>query len=172
MFELKSSILIFYIIYLYAFLDHQQLIELGAELKKHCAANSSSCVPKVGEPCCAMISSETPVLVVVKLTKESFCVPINLVIFVVLLSPFLGDGEWYRVMVDILAETTVSVNFVDYGYSMKLPIENLRPITLSLLTLPFQAVRCSLAGTMSVKICSCGQYKFHCKMKKKNILYK
>lgn len=113
-----------------------------------------------------MISSETPVLVVVKLTKESFCVPINLVIFVVLLSPFLGDGEWYRVMVDILAETTVSVNFVDYGYSMKLPIENLRPITLSLLTLPFQAVRCSLAGTMSVKICSCGQYKFHFKMKK------
>lgn len=53
-------------------------------------------------------------------------------------------------MVDILTETTVSVNFVDYGYCMKLPIDNLRPITLSLLTLPFQAVRCSLAGTVSV----------------------
>lgn len=71
----KSSILIFYIICLYAFLDLQQLIELGAELKKHCAANSLSCVPKVGEPCCAM--SEPAVLVAVKLTKESFCVPIN-----------------------------------------------------------------------------------------------
>lgn len=62
-------------------------------------------------------------------------------------------------MVDIVSETTVSVNFVDYGSSMKLPTENLRPITLSLLTLPFQAVRCSLAGTVSVKMCSCGQYR-------------
>lgn len=159
---------------MYAFLDHQQLKELGAELKKHCPANSSSCVPKVGELCCAMISSETAVLVVVKLTKESFCVPINLAIFVVFFPPFPGDREWYRVMVDILAETTVFVTFVDYGYSMKLPTENLRPITPSLLTLPFQAVRCSLAGTMSVRICSCGQYKFDLKMKKKkrSILYK
>lgn len=104
-----------------------------------------------------MISSEPAVLVAVKLTKESFRVPVNLVIFLVLLSPFPGDGEWYRVMVDILSETTVSVNFVDYGYSMKLPTENLRPITLSLLTLPFQAVRCSLSGTVNVKMCSCGQ---------------
>lgn len=63
----KSSILIFHIIYLHTFLDLQQLIELGAELKKHCAANSSSCVPKVGEPCCAM--SEPAVLVAVKLIK-------------------------------------------------------------------------------------------------------
>lgn len=63
----KSSILIFHIIYLHTFLDLQQLIELGAELKKHCAANSSSWVPKVGEPCCAM--SEPAVLVAVKLIK-------------------------------------------------------------------------------------------------------
>lgn len=85
--------------------------------------------------------------------------PVNLVFFFffVLLSPFTDDGEWYRVMVDILSETTVSVNFVDYGHSMKLPTENLRPITLSLLILPFQAVRCSLAGTVSGKTCSCGQ---------------
>lgn len=144
---------------MYAFLDLQQLRDLGAELKKHCAANSSSCVPKVGEPYCATISSETAVLVAVKLGKESFCVPMNLVIFVVLLSPFPGDCEGYRVMADSLSETTVSVNFVDYGYSMKLPTENLWPITLSLLTLPFQAVRCSLAGTVSVKVCSCGQYR-------------
>lgn len=94
-------------------------------------------------------------LVVVKLTNESFGAPINLVIFVVFLSPFPDDGEWYRVMVDILSETTASVNFVDYGYCMKLPTKNLRPITLSLLNLPFQAVRCAIAGTVIVKVCSC-----------------
>lgn len=59
-------------------------------------------------------------------------------------------------MVNGLSETTASVNFVDYGYSMTLPMENLRPITPALLTLPFQAVRCCLAGTR-VKMCSCGQ---------------
>ncbi|XP_049420220.1 tudor domain-containing protein 1 isoform X3 [Epinephelus fuscoguttatus] len=35
--------------------DHRQLIELGAELKKHCEAVASPFVPKVGEPCCAML---------------------------------------------------------------------------------------------------------------------
>lgn len=58
----KSSILIFYIMLLYVFLDYQQLLELGAELKKHCAANDSSYMPKVGEPCCAMCPGETVVL--------------------------------------------------------------------------------------------------------------
>lgn len=62
----------FYVIYSCAFLDLQQLIELGAELKKHCAANGLSCVPKVGEPCCAMISSEIVLLLVVKLNKNHF----------------------------------------------------------------------------------------------------
>lgn len=47
---------------LYVFLDIQQLLELGAELKKHCAASDSSYMPKVGEPCCAMCPGETPVL--------------------------------------------------------------------------------------------------------------
>lgn len=73
----------------------------------------------------------------------------------------------------MLSETTASVNFVDYGYSMEVPTENLRPITLSLLTLPFQAVRCSLAGTLSVKMCSCGQYRavsFQCYLNAVSVL--
>ncbi|XP_042364583.1 tudor domain-containing protein 1 [Plectropomus leopardus] len=58
---------------------------------------------------------------------------------------FPGDGAWYRAMVNELAEE-VSVNFVDYGYSMKVEQKCLRPTTPQLLTLPFQAVRCWLTG--------------------------
>ncbi|XP_035513908.1 tudor domain-containing protein 1 isoform X3 [Morone saxatilis] len=93
--------------------DHQRLIELGTELKKHCEAQASTFEPRVGEPCCAM---------------------------------FPGDGAWYRAMVNELSEDKVSVNFVDYGYSMKVEKSHLRPITPQLLTLPFQAVCCRLAG--------------------------
>ncbi|KAM8836922.1 tudor domain-containing protein 1 [Spinachia spinachia] len=38
--------------------DHQRLIELGAELKKHCEGNASPFVPKVGEPCSAMFPGD------------------------------------------------------------------------------------------------------------------
>ncbi|XP_059180349.1 tudor domain-containing protein 1 [Centropristis striata] len=58
---------------------------------------------------------------------------------------FPGDGEWYRAMVNELSEE-VSVNFVDYGYSMKVDKNHLRSITPQLLTLPYQAVRCWLTG--------------------------
>ncbi|XP_041830466.1 tudor domain-containing protein 1 [Melanotaenia boesemani] len=34
--------------------DHQRLMELGAQLKEHCEADTSPFIPKVGEPCCAM----------------------------------------------------------------------------------------------------------------------
>lgn len=59
---------------LYVFIDIQQLIELGAALEKHCAANDSSYMPKVGEPCCGMCPGETPVFEAVILTKELLCV--------------------------------------------------------------------------------------------------
>ncbi|XP_028423126.1 tudor domain-containing protein 1 isoform X3 [Perca flavescens] len=93
-------------------IDHQRLIELGAELKQHCAAEASPFVPKMGEPCCAM---------------------------------FPGDKEWYRALVNELSEV-VCVNFVDYGYSMKVEKDHIRSITPRLLTLPFQAIRCWLTG--------------------------
>ena len=41
------------------FTDHQRLIELGAELKQHCEAQTSPFVPKVGVPCCAKFPGET-----------------------------------------------------------------------------------------------------------------
>ncbi|KAK9530366.1 hypothetical protein VZT92_011871 [Zoarces viviparus] len=92
--------------------DHQRLIELGMELKRHCEATVSPFEPKVGYPCCAM---------------------------------FPGDGDWYRAMVNDLSEDA-SIYFVDYGYSMNVEKNVLRSITNRLLTLPFQTIRCWLAG--------------------------
>ncbi|KAM9716326.1 tudor domain-containing protein 1 [Menidia menidia] len=59
---------------------------------------------------------------------------------------FPGDGAWYRAMVNELSEDKATVNFVDYGYSLKVEKGKLRPITPELLTLPFQTVCCWLTG--------------------------
>uniref|UniRef100_A0A7N8WS55 Tudor domain containing 1 n=1 Tax=Mastacembelus armatus TaxID=205130 RepID=A0A7N8WS55_9TELE len=59
---------------------------------------------------------------------------------------FPGDGAWYRAMVKGLSDTQVSVNFVDYGYTMNVEKSHLRSITSRLLALPFQAVCCWLTG--------------------------
>ncbi|KAM9837932.1 tudor domain-containing protein 1 [Aulostomus maculatus] len=93
--------------------DYQQLMELGAELKLHCQADSSAFVAKVGEPCCAV---------------------------------FPGNGTWCRAMVQEQSENIVAVNFVDYGYSIRVDKSHLRSITPQLLKLPFQAIRCWLTG--------------------------
>lgn len=53
-------------------------------------------------------------------------------------------------MVNGLSEDKVSVHFVDYGFSMELQRNQLQSITPQLLTLPFQAIRCSLAGSVCV----------------------
>lgn len=51
-------------------------------------------------------------------------------------------------MVTGLSEHQVSVKFVDRGHGMTLEKNHLRSITPQLLTLPFQAIRCSLAGNV------------------------
>ncbi|XP_028990018.2 tudor domain-containing protein 1 [Betta splendens] len=59
---------------------------------------------------------------------------------------FPGHKEWYRAMVKGFCENLVSVSFVDFGYTMNVERSHLRVITPQLLTLPFQAIRCFLAG--------------------------
>uniref|UniRef100_A0A3P9MK51 Tudor domain-containing protein 1 n=1 Tax=Oryzias latipes TaxID=8090 RepID=A0A3P9MK51_ORYLA len=59
---------------------------------------------------------------------------------------FSGDGKWYRAMVKELLGDVVKVNFVDFGHNMIVGKGCLRSITPKLLKLPFQAVRCWLAG--------------------------
>lgn len=63
------------------------------------------------------------------------------------ISCFLEDNLWYRAAVTAYAsEDTVLVDYMDYGNSDSLPLTRLRPIIPSLMDLPAQAIRCSLAG--------------------------
>ncbi|KAF4791222.1 tudor domain containing 1 [Turdus rufiventris] len=60
---------------------------------------------------------------------------------------FTEDNLWYRAAVTAYAsQDTVLVDYVDYGNSDSLPLTRLRPIIPSLMDLPAQAIRCSLAG--------------------------
>ncbi|NWT54132.1 TDRD1 protein, partial [Erythrocercus mccallii] len=60
---------------------------------------------------------------------------------------FTEDSLWYRAAVTAYAsEDTVLVDYMDYGNSDSLPLTRLRPIIPSLMDLPAQAIRCSLAG--------------------------
>ncbi|NXB63140.1 TDRD1 protein, partial [Struthidea cinerea] len=60
---------------------------------------------------------------------------------------FTEDNLWYRAVVRAYAsEDTVLVDYMDYGNSDSLPLTRLRPIIPSLMDLPAQAIRCSLAG--------------------------
>ncbi|RLW02199.1 hypothetical protein DV515_00007381, partial [Chloebia gouldiae] len=60
---------------------------------------------------------------------------------------FTEDNLWYRAAVTAYAsEDTVLVQYMDYGNSDSLPLTRLRPIIPSLMDLPAQAIRCSLAG--------------------------
>ncbi|XP_035997717.1 tudor domain-containing protein 1 isoform X2 [Fundulus heteroclitus] len=63
---------------------------------------------------------------------------------------FPGNGSWCRAMVKELSGDKVAIDFVDYGYSMRIKNVHLRSITPKLLALPFQAVCCWLAGVEPV----------------------
>ncbi|XP_062382740.1 tudor domain-containing protein 1 isoform X2 [Sardina pilchardus] len=71
------------------------------------------------------------------------------------LSPVVGepccalfsDGSWYRAMVQSVgADGKAQVYFVDYGNSCAVEPAHLRTIEQRLVTLPFLAIRCWLAG--------------------------
>ncbi|XP_041939547.1 tudor domain-containing protein 1 isoform X5 [Alosa sapidissima] len=75
------------------------------------------------------------------------------------LSPVVGepccalfsDGSWYRAMVQSVgADGKVQVYFVDYGNSCTVEATHLRTMEQRLLTLPFLAIRCWLAGVEPV----------------------
>uniref|UniRef100_A0A8C1UUE8 Tudor domain containing 1 n=1 Tax=Cyprinus carpio TaxID=7962 RepID=A0A8C1UUE8_CYPCA len=65
---------------------------------------------------------------------------------------FTGDARWYRAMVlEVFGEGKARVYFVDYGNSCEVEAAHLKAITPSLLKLPFQAIRCWLAGVEPVE---------------------
>ncbi|XP_064177328.1 tudor domain-containing protein 1 isoform X4 [Anguilla rostrata] len=60
---------------------------------------------------------------------------------------FPGDGSWYRAMVLGLAPNKkASVYFVDYGNTCEVEQTHVQAIPPQFLKLPFQAIRCWLAG--------------------------
>uniref|UniRef100_A0A8C0XYI9 Tudor domain containing 1 n=1 Tax=Cyprinus carpio carpio TaxID=630221 RepID=A0A8C0XYI9_CYPCA len=62
------------------------------------------------------------------------------------------DARWYRAMVlEVFGEGKAKVYFVDYGNSCEVEAAHLKAITPSLLKLPFQAIRCWLAGVEPVE---------------------
>nr|XP_033799039.1 tudor domain-containing protein 1 isoform X2 [Geotrypetes seraphini] len=64
---------------------------------------------------------------------------------------FSGDENWYRGMVkEVSPEGAIKVHFVDYGNVEEVALEKLHEISSEFLKLPFQAIRCKLAGVIPV----------------------
>lgn len=62
----------------------------------------------------------------------------------------LGDGNWYRALVrNVASHGNIKVHFVDYGNTEEVPLANIRQISSSFLTLPFQGIKCWLSGGSS-----------------------
>ncbi|XP_006831438.1 PREDICTED: tudor domain-containing protein 1 [Chrysochloris asiatica] len=64
---------------------------------------------------------------------------------------YTSDDLWYRAIVlGTLDDAQVKVLYADYGNMETLPLCRIRPITASLLELPFQIIKCSLEGLMEL----------------------
>ncbi|NWQ71614.1 TDRKH protein, partial [Neopipo cinnamomea] len=62
-------------------------------------------------------------------------------------APYLGDGDWYRARVlGMLDNGHWDLYYVDFGDNGEAPREALRTLRGDFLSLPFQAIECSLAG--------------------------
>ncbi|KAI7797155.1 tudor domain-containing protein 1 [Triplophysa rosa] len=65
---------------------------------------------------------------------------------------FPGDGQWYRAMVmEVCGVDKARVYFVDFGNSCEVESSQLKAISQILLKLPYQAIRCWLAGVEPVE---------------------
>ncbi|XP_070608769.1 tudor domain-containing protein 1 isoform X4 [Erythrolamprus reginae] len=63
---------------------------------------------------------------------------------------FSGDDKWYRALVLGINVSEVKVVYADYGNVEMLPFSQIRPITARYLQLPFQILKCSLAGIVGL----------------------
>ncbi|NXG07303.1 TDRD1 protein, partial [Sakesphorus luctuosus] len=59
---------------------------------------------------------------------------------------FSGNGRWYRAVVLETSQSAVKVLYADYGNTETLPLSKLLPISDYFLKVPFQTLKCSLAG--------------------------
>ncbi|NXW99721.1 TDRKH protein, partial [Larus smithsonianus] len=66
-------------------------------------------------------------------------------------APYADDGEWYRARVlGTLENGNFDLHYVDFGDNGEAPREALRALRSDFLSLPFQAIECSLAGIVPV----------------------
>lgn len=64
----------------------------------------------------------------------------------------VGDGNWYRGQVkDFTSGGAATIHFLDYGNTEVIPVDKLCKIPSNFLQLPFQAIKCSLAGEQSLR---------------------
>ncbi|XP_022085401.1 tudor and KH domain-containing protein-like [Acanthaster planci] len=62
-------------------------------------------------------------------------------------APFQGDESWYRARIlEFLEDGQVDLYYVDFGDSDKMPRDSICSLRSDFLSLPYQAVECSLAG--------------------------
>ena len=72
----------------------------------------------------------------------------------------MGGPDWYRATVlEVYADGTVKVEYVDYGNTEVVPVTDMRPATDQYTTLPLQAFRCSLHGGFHGLIIFNGKYQ-------------
>ncbi|OXB53784.1 hypothetical protein ASZ78_000030, partial [Callipepla squamata] len=66
-------------------------------------------------------------------------------------APYTGSSNWYRARVlGTLENGNLDLYYVDFGDNGEAPREALRALRSDFLSLPFQAIECSLAGIMPV----------------------
>ncbi|NXE52046.1 TDRD1 protein, partial [Casuarius casuarius] len=95
------------------------------------------------------VDQETPPMQLINL--EEYCKschkqPFKPKVGEVCCAKFSGDGRWYRALVLKVSQSLVKVLYADYGNTETLPLSSVLPITDSYLKLPFQIIKCSLAG--------------------------
>ncbi|KAJ8399771.1 hypothetical protein AAFF_G00408760 [Aldrovandia affinis] len=79
--------------------------------------------------------------------------PQALVVGDIVAAPYRDHGTWNRARVlGVMEDDFVDLYYVDFGDNGELPPESLRQIRSDFLSLPFQAIECSLAG-----VCPAGE---------------
>ncbi|MGH0162643.1 UNVERIFIED_CONTAM: hypothetical protein FKN15_045781 [Acipenser sinensis] len=132
--------------------DLQALNELSVELSRYCRAESNLFTPAVGEPCCAIFPVDMQNLQPLMVELAEYCssqshhAELKPKAGVACCARFSGDKNWYRAIVLETFDTAAKVIYADYGNSESVEYSSILPIQEKHLELPFQVVKCALAG--------------------------
>ncbi|XP_038078365.1 tudor and KH domain-containing protein-like [Patiria miniata] len=80
-------------------------------------------------------------------SNQQLCKPDTLCTGDIIAAPFQGDESWYRARIlGFLEDGQVDLYYIDFGDSDKMPRDGICSLRSDFLSLPYQAVECSLAG--------------------------